>query len=194
MGVKPNPWIVDAYWKCILLLNPPSGHTLCTAFPAPAVSSYIQCSSGTPKQAAQKHCFEQTGEIWKQRVQPTTHHTLGFKALGSRKGFKARLPRANWENLTVQVVAPSPTLLLAFNTILTELNLIEAKVVWFGNKDGRERLQNIDCHHMQCAIWWQPMCNIMQIPCEVLPSAPPSLMPHPLSISERISPYLIPKI
>ena len=160
----------------------------------PCTCSFIpQCSSGTPKQAAQKHCFEQTGEIWKQRVQPT-HHTLGFKALGSRKGFKARLPRANWENLTVQVVAPSPTLLLAFNTILTELNLIEAKVVWFGNKDGRERLQNIDCHHMQCAIWWQPMCNIMQIPCEVLPSAPPSLMPHPLSISERISPYLITKI
>ena len=67
-GVKPNPWIVAAYWKCILLLNSPSRsglHCNCTFTPCRHGTKrrevrYAPCSSTPACLLAPKHklyCF-----------------------------------------------------------------------------------------------------------------------------------------
>ena len=101
MGVKPNPWIVAAYWKCILLLNSPSRsglHCNCTFTPCRhqkkerstllAVQFYT-CLPACP-QTQIVLLWRKDQNIQINNLQPSKGctHMLGFKALTLGRGSR----------------------------------------------------------------------------------------------------------
>ena len=101
-GVKPNPWIVAAYWKCILLLNSPSRsglHCNCTFTPCRHATKRreVRCApcSSTPHLPACPQTqivllCRKDQNIQINNLQPSKGctHMLGFKALTLGRGSR----------------------------------------------------------------------------------------------------------
>ena len=124
--MKPNPWIVAAYWKCILLLNSPSRsglHCNCTFTPCRHGTKrrevrYAPCSS-TPAAAClppNTNCIALEERPKYSDQQPAAlkgvHPHAWVQGTDSWEGFKAL-----WGNVLLQVVAPC----LASNKIRTTI-------------------------------------------------------------------------
>ena len=166
----------NAYWKCILLQA-----TLQAATRFALHSMHLHFDATVQQnQAAPKYrrcCFQQNREVkaWTWCNPPTTR--LGSRHLPLRKGSR-HLPCANWENLKAYSLGRCTfsNLAFAFNTVMPELNLIKVKVLWFGNRDKDRRNYK----------GWQ-LTRGVNIPCEVLPWAPLSLMSPPLLLLSEIT-------
>ena len=144
MGVKPNPWIVAAYWKCILLLNPPTPNaSRCTPAPAPGHTAATKLNTETSGPKIQTLLFptkyRNIRRINTVQVSARRHQQAWVQSTGTRKGFKAPIEKIS--KLTPKVVAPLP-LIFGFDSIQSFVNSITHKNKTKESRQVREMVPN----------------------------------------------------